>query len=77
MKNIKIFGSGCRNCKMTYANVEKVVKETGTDAAIVKEENIAEIVKHGIMSTPAVMIDGTIVHAGGVPDEIEIRKWFE
>ena len=68
MKNIKILGSGCCNCKITYANVEKVVKELGIEA---------EIVKSGIMSTPAVVIDNKVVYAGGIPDENEIKKWFE
>jgi len=77
MKNIKILGSGCCNCKTTYANVEKVVKELGIEAEIVKEEDIMEIVKSGIMSTPAVVIDNKVVYAGGIPDENEIKKWFE
>lgn len=77
MKNIKILGSGCCNCKITYANVEKVVKELGIEAEIVKEEDIMEIVKSGIMSTPAVVIDNKVVYAGGIPDENEIKKWFE
>lgn len=77
MKNIKILGSGCCNCKTTYANVEKVVKELGIEAEIVKEEDIMEIVKSGVMSTPAVVIDNKVVYAGGIPDENEIKKWFE
>ena len=77
MKNIKILGSGCCNCKTTYANVEKVVKELGIEAEIVKEEDIMEIVKSGVMSTPAVVIDNKVVYAGGIPDENEIKKWFD
>ena len=77
MKNIKILGSGCCNCKTTYVNVEKVVKELGIEAEIVKEEDIMEIVKSGVMSTPAVVIDNKVVYAGGIPDENEIKKWFE
>lgn len=77
MKNIKILGSGCCNCKTAYANVEKVIKELEIEAEIVKEEDIMEIVKYGVMSTPAVVIDDKIVHTGGIPDETEIRKWFE
>lgn len=61
----------------SYANVEKVVKELGIEAEIVKEEDIMEIVKSGIMSTPAVVIDNKVVYAGGIPDENEIKKWFE
>lgn len=77
MKNIKILGSGCCNCKTAYANVEKFIKELGIEAEISKEEDIMEIVKYGVMSTPAVMIDNKVVYAGGIPDENEIKKWFE
>lgn len=77
MKNIKILGSGCCNCKTTYANVEKVIKELGIEAEISKEEDIMEIVKYGVMSTPAVVIDNKVVYVGGIPDENEIKKWFE
>lgn len=77
MKNIKILGSGCCNCKTTFAIVQKVIKELGIEAQITKEEDIMEIVKSGVMSTPAVIIDDKIVHSGGIPNENEIRKWFE
>ena len=49
----------------------------GIEAEIVKEEDIMEIVKSGVMSTPAVVIDNKVVYAGGIPDENEIKKWFE
>ncbi len=76
MKNIKILGSGCRNCKTAYANVEKAVKELGIEAEISKTEDIMEIVKYGVMSVPAVVIDGKVVHTGSIPDENEIKSWF-
>lgn len=77
MINIKILGSGCCNCKNTYNNVQKVISELGIEAEITKEEDIMEIVKYGVMSTPAVVIDNKVVHVGGVPPENEIKKWFE
>ena len=52
MKNIKILGTGCPKCKKTTALVEEVVKETGVEATVEKVEDIMEIIKYNILSTP-------------------------
>ena len=76
MKNIKILGSGCANCRNTYALVEAVAKGKGVDAVIGKIEDFPSIAAYGLMSTPGVVIDGVVVHSGGVPSREKVESWF-
>ena len=74
---IEILGSGCPKCRSLTALVERVVKETGAAAEIVKVEDIAEIVKRGVLSTPVLVIDGETKSVGKAPSGNEIKKWIE
>lgn len=76
MKNIKVLGTGCANCKTTMKLIDEVAKETGAEVSIDKVEDIADIMSYGVMSTPGVVIDGKVVHAGGVPDRNTIASWL-
>ncbi len=76
MKNIKVLGSGCANCKATFARIEKAAEEKGVEITLEKVEDMADIMSYGIMSTPGVVVDGEVVHAGGVPDKKKIQSWF-
>ena len=76
MKSIKVLGTGCANCRATVALVESVAKEKGVDISIEKVEDLPDIMSYGVMSTPAVVIDGKVVHAGGVPSRDKINSWF-
>jgi small redox-active disulfide protein 2 len=76
MKNIKVLGSGCANCKTTLRLIEDVAKTRGVDVSLEKIEDMAAILGFGVMSTPGVVIDGTVVHAGGVPDRKKVESWF-
>lgn len=76
MKNIKILGSGCANCKTTYARVEAAAKEAGVEIEMEKVEDMQQIMHFGVMSTPGVVIDGKVVHAGGVPTAEQIKQWL-
>ncbi len=76
MKNIKILGSGCANCRNTYALVEAVAKEKNVAISIDKVEDFPSIAAYGVMSTPGVVIDGTVVHSGGVPSREKVESWF-
>ena len=76
MKTVIVLGTGCPSCKKTYEMIDKKVKELGIDTKVKKIEDIAEILKYGVMSSPAVVIDGKIVHVGGIPSEKDITGWF-
>lgn len=76
MKNIKVLGTGCANCKRTLALIEEAAKAKGVDIELEKVEDIGAIVGYGVMSTPGVVIDGTVVHAGGVPDRKTVESWM-
>ena len=73
---IKIYGSGCDKCKKLYANAETAAKSAGIDAEIEKITDMDAIVAAGIMMTPALMIDGTVVSSGKVPSASEIAVFF-
>ena len=76
MKDIKVLGPGCANCKTTLRLIEEIAREKGTAVKLEKVDNIADIMAYGVMSTPGVVIDGTVVHAGGVPDKKKIEGWL-
>lgn len=75
MKNIKVLGPGCRNCEITANVIAQAAKEAGVEIALEKVTDIAEIMSYGVMSTPGVVVDGTLVHAGGVPGPDRVRAW--
>lgn len=74
---IEVLGTGCAKCKVTLANVQKAVAESGVAAEVVKVEDLTEIVSRGVMMTPAVVIDGQIKAVGKVPAVDEIKKWLQ
>ena len=73
---IEILGSGCPKCRGLTALVERVVNETGVTAEIIKVEDIIEIVKRGVLSTPVLVIDGDIKLVGRTASAGEIKKWI-
>ncbi len=77
MKDIKVLGSGCANCKATYSLIEEAANAKGAEITLEKVEDLARIMGYGIMSTPGVVIDGQVVHAGGVPDRRTVEGWFD
>ena len=74
--DIKVLGTGCANCKKTVALIEQVAQEAGAAITLEKVEDIRAIMGYGVMSTPGVVIDGKVVHAGGVPSRDKIGQWF-
>jgi small redox-active disulfide protein 2 len=76
MKNIKVLGSGCRNCQTTSQLIQDAAKARGIEIELEKIEDMAAILGYGVMSTPGVVIDGKVVHAGGVPDRKKIEGWL-
>lgn len=69
---IEILGTGCAKCKTLYENAKKAVEESGKDAEIVKVEEIPKIMAYGVMSTPALVIDGQVKFSGKVASVGEI-----
>ena len=76
MKNIKVLGSGCANCKATLKIIDDTAKDLGAEVELEKIEDIGDIMSYGVMSTPGVVIDGKVVHAGGVPDKKTVEGWL-
>jgi small redox-active disulfide protein 2 len=76
MKNIKVLGTGCANCKTTLKLIEEVARAKGVEVQLEKVEDMAVILGYGVMSTPGVVIDGKVVHAGGVPSRDKIAGWL-
>ncbi|MGB5988614.1 MAG: thioredoxin family protein [Marinifilaceae bacterium] len=72
--DIKILGTGCAKCKTLYKATEEAIKEAGVEANLSKVEDIVEIMKHGVMTTPALVIDGKVVVKGKVPAVKDIVK---
>jgi small redox-active disulfide protein 2 len=77
MKDIKVLGTGCANCKATLKLIEDAAKAKGVEVRLEKVEEIKDIMGYGVMSTPGVVIDGKVVHAGGVPSRNRVEQWLE
>ena len=69
---IEVLGTGCTNCKTLYENVKKALAESGQSAEVVKIEDIPSIMKYGVMSTPALVVDGQVKFSGKVASVAEI-----
>jgi small redox-active disulfide protein 2 len=69
---IEVLGTGCAKCKNLYENVKKAIVESGKEAEIIKVEEIPKIMAYGVMSTPALVIDGQVKFSGKVASVAEI-----
>ena len=76
MRSVKVLGTGCANCKATVKLIEDAARAKGVAVNLEKVENIADIMAYGVMSTPGVVIDGRVVHAGGVPNQSAVEGWL-
>ena len=74
--DIKVLGTGCANCKNTIALIDETAKAKGIAITLEKVEELRDIMGYGVMSTPGVVINGKVVHAGGVPSREKIAQWF-
>ncbi|EGV29554.1 thiol-disulfide isomerase and thioredoxin [Thiorhodococcus drewsii AZ1] len=77
MKTFKVLGGGCRNCEVTADLISQAAKEAGVEIQLDKVTDMAEILGHGVMSTPGVVLDGKVVHAGGIPGPDQVREWVK
>ncbi|MFW6014720.1 MAG: thioredoxin family protein [Nanoarchaeota archaeon] len=73
---IEILGTGCPSCKKLEENAKEALQETGKEAEVVKVEEIDKIVEYGVMSTPAIVIDGEVKSYGKVANVEEIKQWL-
>ena len=73
---IKICGPGCAKCHETERVVNEALAAAGKEATVEKISDFNEIVKLGVFSTPAVVIDGQIKCAGKIPTRAEIKSWL-
>jgi small redox-active disulfide protein 2 len=73
---IEILGTGCPKCNMLEENVKKAVAEKNVQAEIVKVKEIDKIIDYGVMSTPAVVIDGEVKSYGKLNTVEEIKEWL-
>ncbi len=76
MKNIKVLGSGCKSCETTANLIKIAAQQAGVAIELEKVTDMAEIMSYGVMSTPGVVVDGKVVHAGGLPGPDQVRQWI-
>jgi len=77
MKNVKVLGSGCKRCQEAADLVRAEAQRLGLAIEIEKVSDYAEIAAFGVASTPGIVIDGEVVHAGGLPKPEDVAKWLE
>jgi small redox-active disulfide protein 2 len=76
MRNAKILGPGCKRCVATAEMVKTEADRLGIPVTIEKVTDYAAIAGYEVASTPGVVIDGKLVHAGGLPKTDEVIKWL-
>ena len=77
MLKIEVLGTGCKKCVTTEDRIKNIADAKGADIDLHHIYDPVEIASRGVISTPAVIVDGTIVHKGGLPSDKEIEKWLK
>lgn len=77
MKDIKVLGSGCKTCQMTAELLKSEAEKLGVAVSIEKVTDYAAIAGYGIAATPGVVVDGKVVHAGGLPKADAVDTWLK
>lgn len=75
-KDVKVLGPGCKRCQTTAEMVKAEADKLGIAVTVEKITDYAAIAGYGIASTPGIVVDGKVVHAGGLPKEEDIGKWL-
>ncbi len=76
MKDIKVLGSGCKTCQMTAELLKSEADKLGVEITVEKVTDYDDIAGYGIAATPGVVIDGKVVHAGGLPKAADVDGWL-
>jgi len=77
MKVFKVLGSGCANCVNTAKLIEKIAADQGIEVSVEKVTDLETIMNYGVMSTPGVVMDEEVVHAGGIPKPDVVISWLK
>lgn len=73
---IEILGTGCKKCSQLFENASKAAKDSGKQIEIVKVTDLGQIMSYGVMSTPALVVDGKVVSSGRVESPESISQWL-
>lgn len=76
MRDVKVLGPGCKRCQATEGMVKDAAARLGIAVTVEKVTDFAEIARYGIAATPGIVIDGTVVHAGGLPKDADVERWL-
>ena len=76
MKDVKVLGSGCKRCEQTATMITAEAARLGVEIRLEKVTDYAAIASYGIASTPCIVVDGRVVHAGGLPKPEAIAGWL-
>ena len=74
MTKIQVLGPGCQKCQVLYQHVEQAVKEMGLECELEKVTDISAIVAYGILSTPALVVNGEVKIVGRVPSAQQLKE---
>ena len=77
MKDVKVLGPGCKRCEATAEMVKAEAAKLGLTITLEKVTDYAAIAGFGIAATPGIVIDGKVVHAGGLPKEDDLKRWLQ
>lgn len=75
MKDIKVLGPGCARCETTARMVQEAAAKAGIAVTVTKVTDYAQIAGYGIAATPGIVVDGKVVHAGGLPKPDDLARW--
>lgn len=76
MTSVKVYGPGCKRCETTVDMVRDAAAKLGLEVEVEKVTDPKSIAMAGVMSTPGIAVDGTLVHAGGLPDKAKLEGWL-
>ncbi|WP_291299001.1 thioredoxin family protein [Elioraea sp.] len=75
-KDVKVLGPGCKRCDRAVAMAHDAAAQTGVAVTVEKVTDYAAIAGYGIAATPGIVVDGKVVHAGGLPKPEDLARWI-
>lgn len=76
MIDVKVLGTGCTKCKKLYESAEKAITDSGVEVNLSKVEKLDEIASYGVLSTPALVVNGQVKSTGRIPKDQQIADWI-